>query len=100
MIHEPVHVMFPQTNLKNESIDYQVKREELRLEELALMQQKERVAELRRALPQGPVVEDYAFEEGPADLNDGDSPVRTVRLSELCTAPDRPLIFYHFMFGK
>ncbi len=46
------------------------------------MRQRERVAELRRDLPQGAPIQDYQFEEGPRDLNAGDAPVRTVRLSE------------------
>jgi predicted dithiol-disulfide oxidoreductase (DUF899 family) len=89
-----------QTRLKNESEAYLAKREELRLAEIESMKLRERVAELRRQLPQGAIVEDYAFVEGPADLDAGDSPVRTVRLSELFTAPDRSLVIYHFMYGK
>ena len=84
--------MFPQTNLTNESAEYLAKRDELRLAELELMRQRERVAALRRALPQGAVLEDYVFEEG--------EPVRQVRLSELFTAPDRSLVVYHLMYGK
>src|SRR5580658_5600261 len=68
----------PYTNLPNESAEYLDKREELRVA----------------------VVEDYVFEEGPASLDEGDAPVRTVRLSELFTAPDRPLVVYHLMYGK
>src|SRR5882762_2698393 len=64
------------------------------------MRQRERVAELRRHLPQGAPIQDYAFEEGPRDLNGGDAPVRTVRLSELFTKPNRSLVIYHFMYGK
>lgn len=64
------------------------------------MRQRERVAELRRNLPEGAVIEDYQFEEGPPDLNAGDVPVRAVRLHELFTKPNRSLIIYHFMFGK
>ena len=69
------------TRLKNESGAYLAKREELRLAEIESMKLRERVAELRRQLPQGAVVEDYAFIEGPADLYTGDTSVRTVRLS-------------------
>lgn len=58
------------------------------------------MAELRRHLPEGAPVQDYAFEEGPRDRNAGDAPVRTVRLSELFARPDRSLVIYHFMFGK
>jgi predicted dithiol-disulfide oxidoreductase (DUF899 family) len=100
MVNEMIDGTFRQTNLTNESADYLAKREELRLAEIDLMQQRERVAELRRRLPQGAMIEDYAFEEGPADLDAGDTPVRTVRLSELFTAPDRPVVIYHLMYGK
>jgi len=64
------------------------------------MRQRERVAELRRHLPEGAAVQDYQFEEGPRDLNAGDAPVRNVRLSELFTNTDRSLVIYHFMFGR
>jgi predicted dithiol-disulfide oxidoreductase (DUF899 family) len=100
MAQDTVTRTFPQTNLSNESEEYLGKRDELRLAEIELMRQRERVAELRRRLPQGAVVQDYEFQEGPADLNAGDAPVRAVRLSELFTAPDRSLVVYHFMFGK
>ena len=100
MVHEPIQSTFRHTNLTNESIDYLAKREELRLAEIELMQQQERVADLRRRLPQGAPLQDYAFEEGPAKLDDGDSPIRSVRLSELFTMADRPLVIYHLMYGK
>ena len=100
MAHEMIHGTFRQTNLPNESDEYLSKREELRLAEIELMRQRERVAELRRGLPQGTAVQDYAFEEGPAKLDAGDSPVRTVSLSQLFTAPDRALVVYHLMYGK
>lgn len=89
-----------QINLTNESPEYLAKREELRLAEIELISQREYVADLRRRLPQGARIQDYQFEEGPRDLNAGDTPVRTVRLSELFTAPDRSLIIYHLMYGK
>ncbi|GGJ27779.1 DUF899 family protein [Streptomyces brasiliensis] len=88
------------TNLTGESADYVSAREELRQAEIELMRQRERVAGLRRRLPPGPVVEDYVFEEGPADLEEGDAPTRTVRLSELFTRPGRDLVVYHLMYGK
>lgn len=100
MVKEIVNGTFRQTNLQNESEEYLAKREELRLAEIELMRQRERVAELRRRLPLGAIVQDYAFEEGPANLNAGDTPVRTVRLSELFTGPNRSVVVYHFMFGK
>jgi predicted dithiol-disulfide oxidoreductase (DUF899 family) len=83
-----------------ESNDYLEGREALRVAELELMRQQERVAEMRRGLPEGPVVEDYVFLEGPRDLDAGDTPVRSVRLSELFTAPGRSLVVYHLMLGK
>jgi predicted dithiol-disulfide oxidoreductase (DUF899 family) len=83
-----------------ESAEYAARREELRGAEIELMRQRERVAALRRGLPAGAAVEDYVFEEGPPRLDDGDAPVSTVRLSELFTSPQRPLIIYHLMFGK
>jgi predicted dithiol-disulfide oxidoreductase (DUF899 family) len=100
MVHTIVDGTYRQTNLSNESSEYLAKREELRLAEIELMRQRERVAELRRSLPQGALIQDYQFEEGPRDLNAGDAPVRTVRLSELFTKPNRSLVIYHFMYGK
>ncbi|MBV8514109.1 MAG: DUF899 family protein [Acidobacteria bacterium] len=91
---------FRQTNLTNEPAEYLAKRDELRLAEIELMKQRERVAELRRHLPQGAAVQDYEFEEGPSELNAGDSPVEKVRLSELFTKPNRSVVIYHFMYGK
>jgi predicted dithiol-disulfide oxidoreductase (DUF899 family) len=83
-----------------ESPTYAARREELRQAELDLMRHRERVAALRRDLPEGTPVIDYEFQRGPADLDAGDRPVETVRLSELFTAPDRALIVYHLMYGK
>lgn len=96
---DEINGILRQTNLR-ESGDYLLKREELRRAEIELRDQRERVAELRRRLPEGPIVEDYAFEEGPAKLEAGDNPLRTVPLSRLFTRPDRSLVIYHFMFGK
>ncbi len=100
MVNEMIDGTFRQTNLQNESSEYLAKREKLRLAEIDLMRQRERVAELRRGLPQGAPIQDYVFEEGPVNLNAGDTPVRTVRLSQLFTAPNRPVVIYHFMYGK
>ena len=100
MVNTLVDETYRQTNLTNESSAYLAKREELRLAEIELMRQRERVAVLRRNLPEGGVIQDYQFEEGPRDLNAGDAPVRPVRLSELFTKPNRSLVIYHFMFGK
>src|SRR3982074_1891717 len=100
MVNTIVDGTFRQTNLTNESDEYLTKRDELRLAEIELMRQRERVAELRRGLPQGAAIADYVFEEGPANLDAGDTPIQKVRLSELFTAPNRPLVVYHFMYGK
>ncbi|MGP3978013.1 DUF899 family protein [Streptomyces sp. 8N114] len=89
-----------QTNLTGESAEYVSAREELRQAEIELMRHRERVADLRRQLPLGPVVDDYVFEEGPADLQAGDAPAQPVRLGELFTRPGRDLVVYHLMYGK
>ena len=65
MVHTVVDGTYRQTNLTNESSEYLAKREELRLAEIELMRQRERVAELRRNLPEGAPIKDYQFEEGP-----------------------------------
>ena len=100
MVKQMIDGTFRQTNLPNESDEYLRKREELRLAEIELRRARERVAELRRALPKGAEIQDYEFLEGPASLTSGDEPVKKVRLSELFMSPDRSLVIYHFMFGK
>jgi predicted dithiol-disulfide oxidoreductase (DUF899 family) len=100
MAHETIDGTYRQTNLPNESAEYLAKREVLRLAEIDLRNQREKVAELRRQLPPGPMVDDYELLEGPALLDEGDAPVKKVRLSELFTAPDRALVVYQFMYGK
>ena len=79
------------TRLK-ESDEYQRRREELRVAELELMDHVERVAALRRTLPDDTRVDDYEL----VDARSGEG----VRLSELFSAPDRALVVYHFMYGK
>lgn len=100
MVHEMIDGTYRQTNLPDESSEYLSKREELRLAEIDLLNTRERVAALRRGLPQGATIQDYEFLEGPTSVDDGDAPTKTVRLSELFTAPDRSLVIYHFMYGK
>src|SRR5690242_18642428 len=100
MVRQMIDGSYRQTNLANESAEYLSKREELRLAEIELMKQRERVAALRRQLPPGAVIEDYEFIEGLASLNEGDAPEHKVRLSELFTAPNRSLVIYHLMYGK
>jgi predicted dithiol-disulfide oxidoreductase (DUF899 family) len=92
-------IVVEQTRLKD-SAEYSERREELRLAEVDLMLQREKVAALRRDLPVENPVDDYVFLEGPRDLARGDEPVTQVRLSELFSSPERPLVIYHLMFGK
>jgi predicted dithiol-disulfide oxidoreductase (DUF899 family) len=100
MATETIQGTLRQTRLTNESAEYLVRREELRLAEIDLMRQRERVADMRRQLPKGAAVQDYVFEEGPANLDAGDSPARIVRLSELFSGPNRSVVIYHLMYGK
>ncbi|CAB1070351.1 hypothetical protein D1AOALGA4SA_893 [Olavius algarvensis Delta 1 endosymbiont] len=84
--------------LSNESEQYQRARAELLKAEMALRDQRERVAELRRGLPLDTQIDDYLFHEGPSDLEQ-DSPIAEVRLSELFTKAGKPLLLYQYMFG-
>lgn len=92
MAHETIDGTYRQTNLRNESPEYLRKREELRLAEIELLNQRERVAALRRQLPTGATLQDYDLLEEPASLDAGDVPIRRVRLSDLFTSRDRPLV--------
>ena len=84
--------------LNSESGQYQKARAALFEAEMALRDQRERVAELRRALPLDTLVDDYLFHEGPSDLQ-LDSPISEIRLSELFEDPSKPLLIYQYMFG-
>ena len=66
--------------------------------ELELQRQVLAVAELRRQLPLGGEVQDYAFEEGGTALEDT-ATVRSVRLSELFAPGQHTLVLYSTMFG-
>jgi predicted dithiol-disulfide oxidoreductase (DUF899 family) len=81
-----------------ESETYRKARAELLEAEAALRRQRIRTAAQRRTLPLDTEVEDYLFEEGPAELG-SDEPIEETRLSELFTAPGRSLIVYQFMYG-
>lgn len=89
---EPEHATIGR--LPVESPEYAKVRDELQQAEVALRDQRERVAELRRSLPGGTGVGDTVFEE----IVDGQR-VAT-RLSDLFDHDDRPLILMHFMYGK
>jgi predicted dithiol-disulfide oxidoreductase (DUF899 family) len=68
-----------------ESDDYRRRREELLAAEIALKDQVERVAEMRRA-PPGRRVPDYVFREGAPDLGLNDpADVADVALADLFT---------------
>lgn len=79
--------------LPDESPDYRKLRAELLAAEIALRDQRERVAELRRALPATPV-QDYLLREAPL----AGGPEREVRLSELF-GRHATLLLMHFMLG-
>ncbi|WP_420349933.1 DUF899 family protein [Pelagibius sp.] len=76
-------------------------RRELMDAEVALKEQREKVAALRRRLPQGtPLETDYVFREGPADLSrNAPAEMTDARLSDLFALGKENLILIHFMFG-
>src|ERR1700687_3451753 len=84
--------------LQREKNEYRKLRDELLEAEIALKDQRERVAALRRKLPLDTVIQDYEFHEGPADLTK-DGPFPMVRLSKLLDNPSKPLVVYQFMYG-
>ena len=81
-----------------QSAEYRKVRDELLAAEVALKDQRERVAELRRRLPRTRVPTDHVFREGPADLSRNDeSGFFDIRLSQLFG--DKPeLIIQHMMY--
>jgi predicted dithiol-disulfide oxidoreductase (DUF899 family) len=78
------------------SDEYVAARRALAEAEMSLRDQAEEVARLRRALPPGAVVGDYALTEGPRDLT-RDEPVLTTTPRELFGGHDE-LVVYHLMF--
>jgi predicted dithiol-disulfide oxidoreductase (DUF899 family) len=70
------------------SDEYQTARERLRMAELALRDQSESVATMRRALPPGPAMPEYTF-------HDGD---KRVRLIDLFAPGKDELFMYHMMY--
>jgi predicted dithiol-disulfide oxidoreductase (DUF899 family) len=85
-------------HLPAETAEYRRLRDEILAAEIALKDQCERVAALRRALPRDTAIEDYVLHDGPADFGQ-DGPLREVRLSDLFERRDRPLVLVHFMYG-
>jgi len=84
----------PDFRLPNESDEYRSARSELLQAEIALRQQEELVAELRRTLPPGGLTPtDYEFEQW--DLGTGAS--GSVRMSELFEEGKDTLYLYSFM---
>jgi predicted dithiol-disulfide oxidoreductase (DUF899 family) len=83
----------------SESADYRAARDKLLAAERDLRQHVEQVAELRRKLPLGgELPEDYAFEEGAADLANKTTVV-PVKLSALFREGLDTLALYNFMYG-
>ena len=80
---------------KGASEEYVAARIELDKAEHALHAEAGRLAALRRDMPQGPVLDDYVFDEGPRDLGLTE-PVSRVRLVELFGEHDL-LFVYHMM---
>ena len=78
----------------DESPEYRKARDELQAAEVALREQRERVAALRRDLPRDHVVEDVELQEWR------EGKATPVRLSELFENPDQALVLMQFMFGK
>src|SRR5579859_1548578 len=94
-MNKPLHtVRFP-----GESAAYRVARDRLLQAEIALRQQTEATAALRRALPLGGAIPvDYHFDD------EGDTPLdtdaeRQTRLSDLFVDDKDTLVVYSFMFG-
>lgn len=91
--------MFPYA-LPEESDTYRDARAKLLQAEISLRDQREAVAEMRRALPAGPAMQEYILREGPADLARNDpSEFFDTTLPQLFQAGKNSLIVYHFMYG-
>lgn len=83
--------------LANESAAYRVARRALWEAEVALKEQREQVAALRRALPVDTVAVDYELQY----VHTGESSsARAIRLRDLFADADAPLVVMHFMYGK
>jgi predicted dithiol-disulfide oxidoreductase (DUF899 family) len=78
----------------DESPEYAKRRDALHEAEVALRDQRERVAELRRQLPADTVIPDEML----CEVRDGVA--LELPMSALFTRPELPLIVMHFMYGK
>ena len=86
--------------LDDSDAGYRERRDKLLAAEIALRDQREAVAALRRELPMGPGVEDYVFREGPADLaRNAAGDFSETRLSMLFAPGQTSLILIHFMYA-
>lgn len=94
-IPDPAFLKWP----ASASSEYIEARRALLNEEFALRNQIERVAAQRRALPPGPILPKYVFEEGPADLA-LDGPSRKICLGEVAGEGGKTLVLYHMMLRE
>lgn len=79
-----------EARLQGETAEYRAARAELQAAEIALRDQREKVAAMRRALPRDTPIHDYELHAEGGE---------TRRLSELFGERDT-LVLMHFMFGK
>jgi len=84
--------------LENETPEYRKLRHELLEAEIALKDQREKIAEMRRRLPSDTPVENYTLRG--IDLASPGAEVRACTLSELFDDPAKPLVLMQFMFGE
>jgi predicted dithiol-disulfide oxidoreductase (DUF899 family) len=89
---EPLPRLWP----RDASDDYVAARRELIDAEIALRDQVEEVARLRRSLPRGAAIGEYALTEGALDLQ-RDEPAKTVSVRDLF-GEHQSLVVYHLMF--
>jgi predicted dithiol-disulfide oxidoreductase (DUF899 family) len=83
------------TKFPGESAEYRAARDRLLEQEIEERRMMESVAEMRRRLPPGPVVEDYVFRGRGAD-----GAVTDVRLSDLFAPGRDSLAIYSMMFPR
>src|SRR5258708_12786163 len=87
--------------VQGESAEYRRLRDELLAVEIALKDERERVARLRRQLPMGAQVkQDYVFREAPRDLPDNDpAHFFETRFSSLFQQGKASLAASHLMYA-